>query len=175
MATNMRIFIRLYDYLVYAMAGIAGLSLVVVFLTIIADVTLRTLHLPSIIWASTVSEYSMLIAVMGAAPLLIRERRHVWVSVIESMASRRVMHWLDIIAIWACVTICVVVAFSALDLAAEAASRGENDIRSIVVPRWVLYGIIGFSFTVCALEFIRFAIRHETICTEDLPHEESSL
>ncbi len=40
-------------------------------------------------------------------------------------------------------------------MAWDAASRGEMDVRSIEIPRWMLLGVLPIGFGLCAIEFAR--------------------
>ncbi len=154
-------FIGLYDAVIYALAVVAGLVLVATFLAIILDVSMRNLGLPSPAWTSALSEYAMLVATMGAAPLLIRERRHVWVELIESFTGQRAQQWLSVLVVLMCVAASLVMAWYSTVMALEAAARGEVDIRSIIFPRWFLYAVLALGFGLCATEFARFLLRRE--------------
>lgn len=159
--------VRAYDAIVYAMAIVAGAVLVATFLAIILDVTMRNLGMSSPAWTSALSEYAMLVATMGAAPLLIRERRHVWVEVIESFTGQRFQRSLGVAVVVFCVAVCVVMAWYSVVMTLEAAARGEVDIRSIILPRWFLYGVLALGFTLSAIEFGRFLLRREDMYSKD--------
>ena len=152
---------RAYDIMVFAMAGLAGLVLVATFLAIIVDVLMRNLGLASPSWTSALSEYAMLVATMGAAPLLIRERRHVWVEFIESFTGPRFQRRLAVLVVLLCVGICAIMAWFSIVMAVDSAARAEVDIRSIILPRWFLYAVLAVGFTLCATEFGRFILLRE--------------
>ena len=159
--TGMAVLSRGYDALIYGMAILAGVVIVGTFVAIVFDVTLRNLGLPTPAATSTLTEYAMLIATMGAAPLLVRERCHVWVGVLEAVASKRCQRLLGIVAIVLSIAVCGIMAWYAAVMALDAAARGEVDIRSIILPRWFLYAVLAVGFVFCATEFLRFLVRRD--------------
>ncbi|WP_202310892.1 TRAP transporter small permease [Mesorhizobium sp. L-8-10] len=150
-----------HDRLVQAMAWLAGGVLVATFLAIILDVVMRNVGLRSPSWTSAFSEYAMLVAVMAAAPLVIRERGHVWVEVITTFTGARFRRALGVAVVLLCIAISLVMAWYAVVMAIDTAARGEVDIRSIILPRWFLYAVLAAGSLLCATEFARFIIRGE--------------
>ncbi|ASV84445.1 tripartite ATP-independent periplasmic transporter, DctQ family [Ochrobactrum quorumnocens] len=161
MSKILRSFTRVYDGLVYSMAWLAGAVIGGTFLAIIVDVLLRNAGLKTPAWTSAFSEYAMLVAAMAAAPLVIRERGHVWVEVITTVTGPRFQRVLGLMVLVLCISISLVMAWYATVMAFDAGIRGEVDIRSIIMPRWFLYSVLAVGFTLCATEFARFIVRGE--------------
>lgn len=159
--TMAKAFAKIYDAVIYGLAALAGVVIVAAFLVIVLDVVLRNLGLPTPAGTSALSEYAMLVATMAAAPLLVRERAHVWVAVLESIASARWQRLLGLLAVVLCLAVCGVMAWYATAMALESAARNEVDIRSIILPRWFLYAVLALGFALCATEFLRFFLRRE--------------
>ena len=157
----MKLLGRVYDLLILALAWWAGGAIVATFLAIIADVVMRNLGMRSPAFTSALSEYAMLVATMAAAPMIVRERGHVWVEVIQSFASGRLLRVSGLMAILFCIGICVIMSWYSVAIAFEAAGRGEVDIRSIILPRWFLYAVLAVGFGLCATEFARFLVKRE--------------
>lgn len=148
----------IYDKVVYALASIAGIGVVLVFAGVIYDVSLRTSGLQPPVWVSALSEYAMLVITMGAAPLLVRWRGHVWMEVVASVASPNILAALAKLVYVLCAAVCLVLSYVASVMALEMAARGIVDIRSIVLPGWLLYAFLATGFFFCATEFLRFLL-----------------
>jgi len=161
MSIILRSVTKVYDWLVYSMAWLAGAVIVATFMAIIVDVVLRNAGLKTPAWTSAFSEYAMLIAAMAAAPLVIRERGHVWVEIIATVTGPRLQRILGLIAVLLCIAISLVMAWYATVMAFNASMRGEVDIRSVIMPRWFLYSVLAVGFILCATEFARFLVRGE--------------
>ena len=73
---------RAYNGLIISLAILGGLMLALIFVGIIADVTVRTIGFNSIQWYSAIAEYCLLFSTMFGAPWLVRLKGHV---VVESL------------------------------------------------------------------------------------------
>ena len=54
--------------------------------------------------------------------------------------------------------ICVVLAIAATGMALESFGRGDVDVRSIDLPRWLLFAPLAAGFALLAAEFFRLLI-----------------
>jgi C4-dicarboxylate transporter DctQ subunit len=54
--------------------------------------------------------------------------------------------------------VCLAVVVIAVRMGVDVHSRGELDIRSIEMPRWVLFAAIAAGFGLCAVEFLRHGL-----------------
>ncbi|MFW7354721.1 MAG: TRAP transporter small permease [Brucella sp.] len=161
---NLIVFLqRGYDLVIKGMTWLAATVIIATFLAIVLDVSIRSLGFRSPSWTSAFSEYAMLVAAMGAAPLIIRERGHVWVEIIETFASQNIQRVLGVCVVVLCFFVSAVMAWYSIALAFEAAARNEVDIRSVILPRWFLYAVLATGFTLCASEFVRLLVRRENM------------
>lgn len=161
--------LRAYDLIIQGLAVIAGASLALTFVLIIIDVAMRTLGLRTPAATSALTEYAMLVLTMGAAPWVVRMRGHVWVEIINVVAGPTARAVLARIVLVLCIGLCLVLAWFAGVMAFETWSRAEVDIRSIIMPRWVLYAVLAVGFFFCATEFLRFLIGSENMYAAELP------
>ncbi|MBO1042301.1 TRAP transporter small permease [Brucella pituitosa] len=152
-----------YDFIVKGMTWLAAAVVVATCIAIMLDVSMRSLGFRSPSWTSAFSEYAMLIAAMGAAPLIIRERGHVWVEIIETIASENIQRVLAVFVVILCFFVSAVMAWYSAVLAFDSAARNEVDIRSVIMPRWFLYAVLATGFTLCACEFLRLFVRRESM------------
>lgn len=159
----MKTLARLYDTLVMALAVSAGVMVAGVFVSIVVDVLMRTAGLQPPIWTSALTEYALLYMTMLAAPWMVRNSGHVFVESFTAMlpeASFRVVER----AVYAfCIVICLVLAWYAAALGYDIFQRGEQDYRSIVMPRWALFACLPVGFGLAAVEFARFLLGQGTM------------
>ena len=155
-AAGMRMLIRLYDRLIVALAAVAGAMLACVFVMIVYDVSVRTLGYQPPAHTSALSEYAMLYMTLLAAPWVLRNKGHVFVEFLATglpggarLLLRRSIHVL-------CILICLGMAYYGAVAADDYWTRGEQDIRSIVIAKWVIYAPMPVAFSLCAIEFGRF-------------------
>ena len=149
--------------MIEAAAVVAAVLLAGIFVGIIVDVSLRTMGIEPPQATSTLVEYAMFYATMLAAPWLVRRRGHVYVQIGVDRLSAPARHVLERIICVYCILMCLVVAWFAVDVAWDTYARGELDIRTIALPRWVLFAPMPPAFVLIAVEFLRILIRNETL------------
>lgn len=157
----MRALLRGYDRLVIAMAMAGCVLLAAMFVMIIYDVTVRTAGLTPPAMTSAVSEYFMLYVTMLAAPYLVRIKAHVAVESITLVMPAAAMPWLSRLVCLVCIAVSVLLAWYSADAIGEVVASGEVDIRSIIVPKWVLFAPLPIGFALCAVEFARYLMARE--------------
>jgi len=158
----MRILFRAYDRLITGLAVLAGLMLAVIFVGIVTDVTLRTLGFNPLQWYSAIAEYCLLFSTMLAAPWLVRLKGHV---VVESLtlAMPPVVRMLMAKTVYVlCIALSLLFVWYGLLEMIAAIQSGEIDIRSIDMPRWILYVPFPLGFSLVAIEFGRYLLGYDS-------------
>lgn len=155
--------IRVYNALIYGLAGLAGIVVAGVSLIIAYDVAARNLGFQPPASTVALTEYALLYFTMAAAPYLVRIRGHIVVEVVYQRLGPRVQRRLDRAILLLCIAISFVVAAVAGVLLAEAWGRGEVEIRSLDTPRWILFAPLAVGFTLMALEFLRLLVLGESV------------
>ena len=148
----MKLVSRAYDGLIVGLAILAGLMLVVIFVGIIADVAIRTAGY------SAIAEYCLLFSTMLAAPWLVRLRGHV---VVESltMAMPPRVRWAMAKAVYVlCIVLSLLFVYYGFGEMALSLGTGELDLRSIDMPKWILFVPFPLGFTLVAIEFGRYLL-----------------
>jgi len=145
-----------YGYLVKGLAACAGIILVGVFVSIVYDVLVRTMGLQPPYWTSATTEYAMLFMCMFMAPLLTREKAHVYVEAILLMMNRQLQRIARKVVYVICILISGTFSGFATVMGYEAYVRNEIDYRSIDMPMWLLYAVIALGMAMTAIEFMRF-------------------
>ena len=151
--------LRFHDRLIAALAGLAGITLFVIAGMIVVDVTLRNLGLRPPQAISALTEYALLYATMAAAPWLARCGGHVTIQTLTGrLPAKRHKSSLRKIILMLATLLCLVLAFAALGMAIESFGRGDVDVRSIDLPRWLLFAPLAAGFALLAVEFLRLLI-----------------
>ena len=144
-----------YNKLIFGLAGAAGCMLISVFILIISDVFIRTLGLRPFEFVSAVSEYLLLYMTMFMAPWLVRTGGHVKIGSFLLYMPTRLSSILERIILFVCCVLSVVAACLAAQLGYDCWQRGLLDIRSVVIPRWLLFFPLVLGFGLCAVEFLK--------------------
>nr|WP_246485696.1 TRAP transporter small permease [Aminobacter carboxidus] len=123
--------------------------------SVLYDVGARAAGVQPPIWTSAATEYAMLLLTMAISPYLVRHQGHVRIEILSRAlptAARALLHrGVSLVAFGVCMAVVVI----AVRMGLDTHGRGELDIRSIELPRWVLFAAIATGFGLCAVEFLR--------------------
>ena len=138
--------------------GLAGAALIFTCVSVLYDVGARAAGLQPPIWTSAATEYAMLLLTMAIAPYLVRYQGHVSIEILSRAlpaVARALLHrGVSLVGFGVCVAVVVI----AVRMGVDVHGRGELDIRSIEMPRWVLFAAIAAGFGLCAVEFLRHGL-----------------
>lgn len=149
---------KAYNGLIIGLAILGGLMLALIFVGIVADVTMRTLGFNSIQWYSAIAEYCLLFSTMFGAPWLVRLKGHV---VVESltMALPELMRKLMAKFVYViCILLSLLFVHYGWIEMVGAINSGELDLRSIDMPKWILFVPFPLGFSLVAIEFGRYLL-----------------
>jgi C4-dicarboxylate transporter DctQ subunit len=152
---------RTYDAVLYGMAYAAGLLMAAMMVVITLDVVLRNLGYQSSAHFFTFTEYALLAVPCLGAPWLVREKGHIYVEILLMALSPRARAVLTFLIGIVCMAICAIVAWYGFAVTIGDFLHNEKDVRSLDMPRWIVVGFIPLSFTMMAIEFLRFLVRRE--------------
>ena len=162
--------LRLYDGVIFGLAGLAASVFVLMVVGIVVDVGLRNLGLRPLQPSSALIEYGLLFATMAGAPWLIRDRGHVAIRALMGQLPDRVAGLIDRAALVFCIAILTLLSWRAGVVAWEAVEAGAQDIRSIALPSWILPSMLATGFALMATEFLRLLLRGETYDASNAQH-----
>ena len=157
----MRRVAKTYDAVLYGMAWVAGFLMAAMMIVIFVDVVLRNLGYQSSAHFFSFTEYALLIVPCLGAPWLVREKGHIYVEILLMVLSRRRRRALTLVIGITCVAVCAVLAWYGLQVTVKDFLLASKDVRSFDMPRWIVVGFIPLSFTMMAVEFLRFLLRGE--------------
>jgi TRAP-type C4-dicarboxylate transport system permease small subunit len=153
--------VKVYDAVLYGMAGVAAFLMAAMMVVITLDVILRNLGYQSSAHFFTFTEYALLIVPCMGAPWLAREKGHIYVEILLMSMSERMRARFTMLIGLICIAVCLVIAWYGFDVALRDYLQNEKDVRSLDMPRWMVVGWIPLSFLMMAVEFARFLWRRE--------------
>ena len=159
----MRLVVAAYNWLIVALAGLAGATIGLCFLLIVIDVSIRAVGRTPPAYTSAVVEYTLLYFTLLAAPYLVRQKGHVYVDALLSRLTGRTRWVAEKLAYCVCVVTSLAFSFIGFRLALAAIESGSIEERSIDVPSWVDYWAVGPIFLLVAIEFTRYLIGIDTM------------
>lgn len=151
-----------YHRLLVGLAALGAMVLALVFVGIVLDVSLRTAGFQPIQWYSAVAEYSLLFVTMLGAPWLVRIKGHVVVQSLTLALPRWLRIVVEKLAYLLCIALSLMFAWYGGEKAIQAFVSGEVDLRSIDMPRWILYALFPLGFGLISIEFLRYLIGIDT-------------
>ena len=157
----MKYVVKVYDAVLYGMAGVAAFLMAAMMVVITLDVILRNLGYQSSAHFFTFTEYALLIVPCMGAPWLAREKGHIYVEILLMSMSVRMRARFTMLIGLICIAVCLVIAWYGFDVALRDYLQNEKDVRSLDMPRWMVVGWIPLSFLMMAVEFARFLWRRE--------------
>lgn len=147
---------RGFDRLLDALAVIAALLIPFMFLSIVYDVTSRTLRVGQISWVLGVTEYALLWVTALGAPWLLREKGHASMEAIRSVLPPALAKPMERLVLVLGAVSCGVVTVAVVPVLQQ--NIGVMDIRSDYLSRWMLYASVLICFALCTLQFLRFLV-----------------
>lgn len=154
--------LRGLDRLCAALAALAGAWLVAIAATVVFQATARSLGFSGSPHLFAFAEYGLFYIAMLASPWLAAERGHVAVELAVAALPARARPAASRAAAALAAAVCLVFAWFAGDAAIAAWARGDVDMRSFDMPRWLLLGAMPPCFALMAAQFARFALAPET-------------
>ncbi len=160
--TDMTLITNAYNRLIFGLAVIGGVLLAVIFVGIICDVTIRTLGFNSLQWYSAVAEYSLFFCTMFGAPYLVRHKGHVVVESLRLAMPPKLRKIIEKIVYIACILLSLLFVYYGALETIEAIKTGEQDLRSVDMPKWLLMAPFPIGFSLVAVEFSRYLLGFDT-------------
>ena len=169
----MKQIINAYNKLIFGLAVIGGMLLALIFVGIICDVTMRTIGFNSLQWYSAVAEYSLFFCTMFGAPYLVRHKGHVVVESLRLAMPPTVRKILEKIVYVICILLSLLFVYYGGIETIDAIKTGEQDLRSIDMPKWLLMVPFPIGFSLIAIEFSRYLLGFDTYYSDKASSGES--
>jgi TRAP-type transport system small permease protein len=169
--TSMRALSRWYGRLLDGMLSAAGALLLIMTLVIGADVFLRNIGAGGIPPSNELSEDSLYLITLLAAPGLLRQGQHIRIDIVLRALPRRlgwIMEWIGDVVGLVC---CLVFLWYGTGVAAASFFDGSISIKTLVLPEWWLLAPMPVAFALLAIEFV-FRM-HRLASAERRPREDA--
>jgi TRAP-type C4-dicarboxylate transport system permease small subunit len=162
---------RWYGHVLEGMLGVACLLLLIMTLMIGADVLLRNLGLGGVPPSNELSEDSLYLITLLAAPGLLRQGQHIRIDIVLRALPFRLgwlLEWLgDILGI----VCCLFFVWYGARVAAASLANGSLSIKTLVLPEWWLMAPMPVAFALLTVEFV-FRM-HRLAHAEKRPREDA--
>ncbi len=143
------------------MAVVAAFLMAAMMSVIFIDVVLRNLGYQSSAHFFSFTEYALLAVPCLGAPWMVREKGHIYVEILLMYLKPRPRAVLTFVIGLLCIAVCAILAWYGFEVTIRDFLQNEKDVRSFDMPRWMVVGFIPLSFSMMAIEFLRFLVRRE--------------
>jgi TRAP-type C4-dicarboxylate transport system permease small subunit len=144
---------RWYGHLLDGMLTAAGLLLLFMTLMIGADVFLRNIGAGGIPPSNELSEDSLYLITLLAAPGLLRQGQHIRIDIVLRVLPQRIgwlLEWVGDVVGLVC---CLFFVWYGTSVAAASFWNGSVSIKTLVMPEWPLLAPMPSAFALLAVEF----------------------
>ncbi len=159
----MRLIAVAHVRLLQGMAAVAAAIMGATALMIVFDVTIRNLGFQPPPHTLTLTEYGLLYTTMLGAPWLVRVKGHVYIELVTAAVGPVVRQVMSKLVALLCVVVCGLLFYYAAGVSLVEFRRGDYDIRSFDVPRWILTACMPLGFGLMTIEFARFLFGRESM------------
>jgi TRAP-type transport system small permease protein len=162
---------RWYGHLLDGMMTAAGVLLLVMTVMIGADVLLRNIGAGGVPPSNELSEDSLYLITLLAAPGLLRQGRHIRIDIVLRALPQRIgwlLEWVGDVIGLAC---CLMLVWYGASVAAASFRDGSVSIKTLVFPEWWLLAPMPVAFALLAVEF-GFRMRR-LVLAERRPREDA--
>jgi TRAP-type C4-dicarboxylate transport system permease small subunit len=134
---------------------------------VVADVSVRTIGLRPLSWASSTAEYILLYAAFLPLPYLVRNKGHVFVEFLRAPMSPEVKRAVERFVYVMCIAICVYLAWVATQNGWVAWREGSYETRTFDMPKWLVYLPMALGFWLATIEWLRFLLGADSLYNID--------
>jgi TRAP-type C4-dicarboxylate transport system permease small subunit len=145
---------RWHGQLLDALLLLASLLLLVMTLLIGADVLLRNLGAGGIPPSNELSEDSLYLITILAAPGLLRRGQHIRIDILLRVLPRRRAWYLEWAGDVLGVICCLLFVWYGSRVAVTSFSDGSLSIKTLIMPEWWIFLPMPVSFLLIAIEFV---------------------
>lgn len=163
---------KAYNYLLYGLAGLAGVLIFLSFVMIVVDVTMRILGFTPPSFTTSVVEYILLWFTILAAPWLVRIKGHVFIDAVTQFLPPVVKTVIAKIVYILCIIAAMIFAYHAAGLLITAWQEAKVDVRSVEMPQWILFFPMPFCFFMVGLEFCRYLLGFDDMYSQSILERE---
>lgn len=159
----MRPLLLAFDWLMSALAFIAGIIMVSIFFGVILDVTIRDFGYQSPRAIQPLAEFGLLYITMLGSPWLLRRKGMIIVESLRMVMPGGARRVFEIAVYVACVAVCAILTWYAMYQLIESWETSAADQRAITVPLVYAYAPMVIGFLLMGIEFARLLISGDTI------------
>ena len=143
-----------YGRFLDALAVLAALIVLAMVILVTTDILLRNLTRTGFAWAHEVTEYTLYLITLLAAPWLLRRGQHVRIDLVLAIMPPRVAWFMEALSDILGFAVCLVFVRYGAVMTYESWRLGSITIKNLVFPEWWLLAPLPVFFALIAIEFV---------------------
>ncbi|MBT7950124.1 MAG: TRAP transporter small permease [Gammaproteobacteria bacterium] len=147
-----------FEQLLFTMFCTGACILALITLFILYDVIARNAGIPTFTHTLTLTEYGLYYTTMLGAPWLVRKKHHIYMQLITAMVPLKVRPFVSKLSYLLCTLTCALICYYSGVVTLETFLRGDHEVRSFDMPRWLVFAVMPVSFFLLTVEFGRFLV-----------------
>jgi TRAP-type C4-dicarboxylate transport system permease small subunit len=147
-----------YEKFVFALFCSAAGILALITLIILYDVIARNIGIPAFAHTLALTEYGLYYVALLGAPWLVRKRHHVYMQLITAIVPLTIRPYISKLSYFLCFITCALICYYSGVVTVETYIRGDHEVRSFDMPRWLIFVIMPISFFLMTFEFGRYLL-----------------
>ncbi len=148
----------IYEQTLFSLFALGAAILAAITLLILYDVVARLTGLATFPHTLAATEYGLYYLTLLGAPWLVRIKRHIYLQLLSAVAPARLRPVLARLCYLLCVIVCAVICWYAGQVTLETWLRGDLEVRSFDMPRWLIFAVMPLSFALLTVEFGRYLL-----------------
>ncbi|MFT7459996.1 MAG: C4-dicarboxylate transporter DctQ subunit [Planctomycetota bacterium] len=145
-----------YEKLIFGLFCLGACILALITLFILYDVIARNIGIPSFTHTLALTEYGLYYVTLLGTPWLVRKKHHVYMQLITGLVPTTTRPYIAKLSYLLCVITCAVLCYYSGLVTIETFMRGDHEVRSFDMPRWLIFVIMPISFFLLTIEFGRY-------------------
>lgn len=145
-----------YERVLFCLFSLGAGILALVTLFILYDVIARNTGFPPFTHTLALTEYGLYYVTLLGAPWLVRKKHHVYMQLVTAVAPAALRPFICKLSYLLCAVACGLICYYAGQVTVEAWLRGDMEVRSFDMPRWLIFAVMPVSFSLLTIEFTRY-------------------
>lgn len=153
--------VRAYDWLITALAVVAGAMLFAITFLVCLQILLRETAVQAPNWLFNSVEFGLLYITMFGIPWLMRERGHIYIEMLTAAVPEPVRRAMSRVVALLSALLCLVVAWYGVEFVLGDIASQKSDWRAPDIPRAYIGICLPIGFGLLAIECFRYVFGRE--------------
>ena len=147
-----------FEAVLFALFCCGAAILGLITLLILYDVLARNIGFATFAHTLPLTEYGLYYTTLLGGPWLVRKKHHIYMQLLTAAVPLQLRQLVASLCYLLCVITCALMTWYSLQVSVETFLRGDHEVRSFDMPRWLIFAIMPLSFGLMSIEFSRYLL-----------------